>query len=400
MYIDRVRHLNPTLVRTAARFHMDGALLANTYLLDLDAIAANTRTIRAAADAHGLGLYAMTKQLGRNPDACDAIADAGIPSAVAVDMQCMEAVLRSRRMRVGHVGHLVQPHRGSEDAVIAARPEVVTLLDEAIAERVADAARRAGREQAVLLRVVAPGDRFYFGHGGGFPLDDIESSARRIEGIDGLRVAGVTSFPALLADPGTRRLELTPNMVTLQRAAERLRAAGFGIEQVNAPGTTSSGALRMLADAGATHAEPGNGLHGTTPLMLFDEESPELPAIVYVTEVSHLHGADAYVFGAGLYVDKLLGEYPLRAFCGRDDDITERVFSAEMAPDGAIHYYAVLRLPPRHDVRVGDTVVFCFRPQAFVTRARTRALFGSHAGPPRLGDAFDVVDARRVDGVS
>ena len=81
MYIDRVRHLNPTLVRTAARFHMDGALLANTYLLDLDAIAANTRTIRAAADAHGLRLYAMTKQLGRNPDACDAIADAGIPSA-------------------------------------------------------------------------------------------------------------------------------------------------------------------------------------------------------------------------------------------------------------------------------------------------------------------------------
>jgi predicted amino acid racemase len=312
----------------------------------------------------------------------------------------MEAVLRSERMRIGHVGHLVQPHRGSEDVVIAARPDVVTVFHEEIAGRLAAAARRAGREQAVLLRVVAPGDHFYLGHGGGFPIEDIEAVARRIEALPGLRVAGVTSFPALLADRETRRLELTPNMTTIARAAERLRRAGFGITQVNAPGTTSSGALRLLAEAGATHAEPGNGLHGTTPLMLFDDEQPEVPAIVYVTEVSHFDGPDAYVFGGGLYVDKLLGEYQMRAFCGRDDSIIERIYPVDMAPDGAIHYYAVLHLPRQHDVRVGDTVVFCFRPQAFVTRARTCALFGSRDGSLRLGDTFDVVDARRVDGVS
>jgi predicted amino acid racemase len=379
--------------------HQDGSLLANTYLLDLDGIAANTRVIRAAADDLGLHLYAMTKQLGRNPDACDAIVDAGIETAVTVDMQCLEAVRRSR-MRIGHAGHLVQPHRGSEDAVIAARPEVVTVFHEAIAERLGAAAVRAGIEQPVLLRVIAPGDRFYFGHGGGFPLDGIETTARAIDRISGLRVAGVTSFPALLADPVARQLRVTPNLRTILTAAERLRAAGFDIEQVNAPGTTSSGALRLLADAGATHVEPGNGLLGTTPLMLFDDDSPEIPAIVYVSEVSHFAGDDAYVFGAGLYIDKVLGEYGLRAFCGRDERILDRVFPAEMAPDGAIHYYAVLHLVPGHDVRVGDTVVFCFRPQVFVTRARTRALFRDPEGRPRLGDAYDAVDARRVEGVS
>lgn len=398
MFIDRLRTHNPGLLSAAVALHRSGALLANTYLLDLDAIGANVRAIRAAADAHGLSLYAMTKQFGRNPDACDAIVDAGIPATVAVDIQCMEAVQRSR-MRIGHAGHLVAPHRGSEDAVIAARPDVVTLFDTTVAERVGAAAVRAGREQAVLLRVVAPGDRFYFGHGGGFPLETIEASARRIDGIAGLRVAGVTTFPAILANAETRRLEPTPNFTTLRAAADRLRRAGFAIEQVNAPGTTSAGAMALLAAGGATHVEPGNGLHGTTPLMVFDADSPEIPGIVYVTEVAHLEGDDAYVFGGGLYVDKVIGAYPLRAFVGRDGAIAEQVVPAEMAPDGAIHYYAKLHLPRPHDVRVGDTVVFCFRPQAFVTRARTQAVAGIATGTPRLGALHDV-EARQVAGVS
>ena len=77
----------------------------------------------------------------------------------------------------------------------------------------------------------------------------------------------------------------------------------------------------------------------------------------------------------------------------------ERVVPAEMAPDGAIHYYAKLHLEPGHDVRVGDTVVFCFRPQVFVTRARTRAISGIRGGEPRLGAPYDV-EARPVTGAS
>jgi hypothetical protein len=398
MFIDRLLALNPGLARTAVASHQGGSLAANTYLLDLDAIGANVRAIRAAADAAGLSLYAMTKQFGRNPDACDAIVDAGIPATVAVDIQCMEAVQRSR-MRIGHVGHLVQPHRGTEDAVIAARPEVVTVFDETIAGRVGAAAVRAGIVQAVLLRVVAPGDRFYFGHGGGFALETIEATARRIDAIPGLRVSGVTTFPGILANGETRRLEPTPNLTTLRTAADRLRRGGFTIEQVNAPGTTSAGAMRLLADGGATHVEPGNGLHGTTPLMLFEPGSPEIPAIVYVTEVAHIDGSDAYVFGGGLYIDKVLGAYELRAMVGRDETIVERVVPAEMAPDGAIHYYAKLHLPAAHDVRVGDTAIFCFRPQVFVTRARTRAVAGIATGRPMLGEVYDV-EARRPAGVS
>ena len=178
------------------------------------------------------------------------------------------------------------------------------------------------------------------------------------------------------------------------KAGERLRHAGFEIEQINTPGTTSSGALRLLAEAGATHAEPGNGLHGTTPLMNFDE-APEVPAVVYVSEVSHFDG-DTPTFSARACTStRCLAS----TVCARSADVT-RASSIRSTQAERFHYYAVLHLPARHDVRVGDTVVFCFRPQVFVTRARARALFRNRDGTVRLGDTYDANDGRLVDGVA
>lgn len=396
MFLDRLLATNADLATAAVRLHQSGAVRANTYLIDLDAMRANADAIKRAADDAGLSLYFMSKQFGRNPDACRALREAGVPAAVAVDIPCMEAVRRSG-IPIGHVGHLVQPHRGSEDAVIAATPEVVTVFSPDAAERIGGAAVRAGRVQDVLLRVTAPGDRFYFGHGGGFPLAEIEEVARAVDRLDGVRVAGVTTFPCLLANPATRSVEPTPNFATLREAANRLRAAGFAVRQVNAPGTTSAQTMAVLAAGGATHAEPGNGFHGTAPQHAFDREAPEVPAIVLVSEVSHLDGGDAYVFGAGYYVDKVLGDYRLTALCGRDERIVDRRFPVDTAPEGAIHYYTILRAGPG-GVRPGDTVVFCFRPQTFVTRARTQAVTGVRAGEAVALGVYDQ-EARAVEGV-
>lgn len=404
MFLRRLREANPGLVTAAVRLHQEQAVRANTYLLDLDALRSNAEAEVAEAARHGLSLYVMAKQFGRNPDALRTIAAAGIDSAVCVDLQGMEAVRRAGT-RVGHVGHLVQPHRGSEDAVLAARPEVVTVFDAQVAARIGEAAERAGRVQDVLLRVRGPEDVYYFGHAGGFPLANIEQMAGRVEAIAGVRVAGVTNFPCMAADPVTRTVRPTRNFATLTEAAHRLRAAGFAITQVNAPGTTSAGTFAEQARLGATHLEPGNGLHGTTPLHLFDSAQPEIPAIVYVSEVSHLDGDDAYVFAAGYYVDKVLGDYRLTALCGSDPECLQEV-EVETADAGAIHYYC--RLPdvrPR-GVRPGDSVVFCFRPQVFVTRGRTQAVAGIHtgsaAGPAASLDLRGVYDgeARPATGVA
>src|SRR5919199_4028993 len=168
MFLDRLVDANPEFVMAAVRLHQSGEVRANTYLIDLETLGRNSIAIKAAADAEGLAVYFMAKQFGRNPDACRTIAAAGLTQAVAVDLQGMEALARSGT-RVGHVGHLVQPHRGTEDAVIVAGPEVVTVFSFEFAERLGAAAVGAGRTQDVLLRVTAPGDFFYFGHGGGFP---------------------------------------------------------------------------------------------------------------------------------------------------------------------------------------------------------------------------------------
>jgi predicted amino acid racemase len=398
MFVGRLISENPRLAIAAMRAHQEGRLLSGTYLIDTDAMAANARALRAAADAAGLNVYFMAKQFGRNPDACRVAINAGLPSAVAVDTQCMEAETRNG-IPVGHVGHLVQPHRGAADAVIAARPEVVTVFDTAIAQRIGTAALGAGRVQDVLLRVRAPGDTFYFGHAGGFPLSEITDAARAVAKLPGVRVAGVTTFPCLLADPAKRAVVPTHNFGTLAAAARELRAAGFDITQVNAPGTTSARTMEALAAGGATHVEPGNALHGTTPLHIFDPAAPEIPAIVYVSEIGHLTDGDAYVYAHGYYADKVLGDYQLTALAGHDETILDRRLDVQTAPDGAIHYYAVIPGAAAAGARVGDTVVFCFRPQTFVTRARTQAIAGLAAGSGELLGRYDQ-DARRVDGVS
>lgn len=389
MFLRRLLERNPQLALSAVQLHQAGHVSANTYLIDLDTLANNAAHIRQAAQAHGLSVYFMAKQYGRNPDASAVLVAAGLPAAVCVDLQCLHAHLR-HGISIGHVGHLVQAHRGAETAVVGARPEVVTLFSLEAAARLSQAARQAGVEQAVLLRVHAPSDTFYFGHGGGFPLSEVESAAAAIQRLGGLRVAGVTNFPCLLADPARRTVEPTHNLTTLIDAAQRLRAAGYSIEQVNAPGTTSAQTLVKLATAGATHVEPGNALHGTTPEHVFDPSAPELPAIALVSEVSHLDGDDAYIFGAGYYVDRVLGAYQLTAAIGHDASLVERVLDVDTAPDGAIHYYCIARAARQAGVRVGDTAVFCFRPQTFITRARTQAVSGLHGGAqPVLGPTYD-----------
>ena len=50
MYLDRLLALNPGLAMAAVRLHQGGETRANTYLLDTDAFAANTRAIREAAE--------------------------------------------------------------------------------------------------------------------------------------------------------------------------------------------------------------------------------------------------------------------------------------------------------------------------------------------------------------
>ena len=217
-----------------------------------------------------------------------------------------------------------------------------------------------------------------------FPADDIVAVADLMDGLSGGRFAGVTTFPALLFDNDTRKVKPTPNLETLTRAAEKLAKAGRTGIEINAPGTTSSVVLDALAEAGATQCEPGNGLHGTTPLHAL-EDLPERPAMLYLSEVSHLHGGRAYCFGGGLYIDPVFPEYDVQAVVSREPTAAgSALASVEIPPPSAIDYYGMIDTSGQVRPQAGDSVVFGFRGQAFVTRAFTVGLSGVSKGKPEV----------------
>jgi len=364
--------------------HQAGQIPASSYVLDLDTVEANARVLKAEADRHGLKIFAMTKQVGRASSFCQAVKRGGIDRAVAVDMACARATHRAG-LPVGHLGHLAQvPRHEAPAAAARLRPDYWTVFNEAKAREAADAARAAGFEQNLLARIAAEGDTFYRGHEGGFPAAEVAAAADLLDGLPGGRFAGITTFPALLFDQQARKVLPTPNLATLARAAEALARAGRSGIEVNAPGTTSSVVMGALAEAGATQVEPGNGIHGTTALH-FVEDLPELPAVLYLTEVSHLWGGKAYCFGGGFYIDPIVPDYDIKAIVGPEPTTAaDALLSVEVPPPSAIDYYAMIDATGPRKPQPGDTAIFGFRGQTFVTRAYVVGVSGISRGKPRV----------------
>ncbi|MCU1625471.1 MAG: amino-acid racemase [Pseudonocardia sp.] len=387
MFLDLLRRRNPALVDAAIAAHQSGELPANTFAIDLDAVTANAAAISAEAARLGLTPLAMTKQMGRNPDYCRAIMAGGIAASVAVDTECARATVRAG-MQLGHIGHLVQVPRAEARAAADMRPANWTVFNEEKAREAAEASAASGREQPLLARIKASGDEFYSGHEGGFDADDVLALADGLDALDSARFAGITTFPALLFDPQTRAVRATRNLATLETAAKRLTDSGRTGVQINGPGTTSSAALVALAGAGVTQVEPGHALTGTTPWHAV-QDLPELPAACYVSEVSHLHDGRAYCFGGGMYVDPVFPPYQVRAVVGREPGATA-LLPATLPPPTAIDYYGQLDLADAPTVSVGDSVVFGFRAQAFVTRAYTAGIAGIASGRPRVAGIYSA----------
>lgn len=384
MFLDLLMRRNPRFIEAAMALHQQGKLPSNAYILDLDTVEQNVRVFQAEAHKHGLKTFAMTKQVGRHSGFCEAVLKGGIERSVAVDMACAIACDRAG-LKTGHLGHLVQVPSG-EAAFAAAqlKPDYWTVFSDSKAEEAADASAKAGRVQNLLARIQTEGDTFYRGHEGGFDAADIVAVADRLDALEGGKFAGITTFPALLFDQENRKVTPTHNLSTLNKAAEALAAVGRNDIEINAPGTNSAIMLAALAAAGATQCEPGNALHGTTPLHAV-EDLPEDPAVLYLSEVSHHHGDKAYCFGGGLYIDPVFPKYQVKALCGSSPTSrAEDLHKVEIPDYSAIDYYAMIDATGENTPKPRDTVVFGFRGQAFVTRALVVGVRGISSGNPEV----------------
>lgn len=383
MFLQKTMNDNRPFIDFAFSAHRRGELLPNTYLLDLDALSTNATAMLAAAREYGVSLYFMLKQLGCNRAVAERLVHLGFPGAVAVDGQ--EALYYARAgIPLGNVGHLVQIPDGALSEVLNARPQILTVYSLDKARRISSLAGARGMVQDVMLRVVGPKDLLYSGQTAGFPLEELPEAAEVLKGLPHIRVAGVCAFPCFLYDEKADDILPTPNAETVRTAAQILLELGCPIEQLNMPSATCAHTIPKIADMGGTHAEPGHGLTGTTPWNL--EHAGELPALVYLSEVSHNYDGRGYCYGGGHYRRGHMSN----ALVGSTADGAQMM--RVTAPDlDSIDYHFALETP----CTVGDTVVMAFRTQIFVTRSDLAIVEGLASGAPRVTALYDALGNRK-----
>ncbi len=379
MFVDMTLQRNEGLIRAAAILHQRGEIPANTYVIDADGLMHNARALSEVAEQYDMKLYYMTKQIGRSGYAGMLIEQCGIRQAVAVDIDEAYA-LAEAGCRIGNIGHIVQPSKSQwADVLRQIKPEVVTLFSLERAVQLSEAAVALGHVQDVILRVIRPGDAIFPGQFGGFLLHELERLLPELRKLRGIRIVGATSFPVLQINAENTDFDITPNLETLLTAVETLRMHGIEIQQVNAPSATSCHTIPLLKRHGVTHGEPGHALTGTTPLHAYNDRLAEIPSIVYVSEISHMDDEYAYTIAGGFYPRSHMHQ---ALYGSTSRDVTSQKAKVSQYSAENIDYYGCLER--EQPMEVGDTVIYAFRTQIFVTRAHVAFVRGVNSLKPEL----------------
>lgn len=379
MFLDQTMRRNRKLVETVFRLHQGGGILPDSYVVDVDIFLENARKMLEKADQNHIKLFFMLKQIGRNPYLAKALVELGYVGAVVVDYR--EAlVMMHHQIPIGNVGHLVQVPGALTRKLVAYGPEVITVYSREKIREIEAAAAGLGKRQAVMLRVYGDFDMIYSGQTAGFHLDELKETTIWIKTeCPHLEIRGVTSFPCYLYDGKAGDVLPTRNLETVTCSVQILKTCGIDVALVNTPSATCCRTIDRMAVYGGNCGEPGHGLSGTTP-MHADHELVELPAVVYVSEISHNFMGNAYCFGGGHY----RRSHVKQALAGRT--LEDSCYYTVIPPtDKSIDYHFGLS----GECGVGDTVVMAFRFQMFVTRSDVVLVKGIHKGCPQIVGIYD-----------
>ena len=388
MFLQSIIKKNPQLVEASVALHQKNKIPAGSYVLDLDTIRANAAKIIKEAKAYGLKVFAMTKQVSRNPAMLRVLQEEGVDGCVCVDMDDARAVFASG-MRIAHLGHLVQVPKGEVAAAISMKPMFWTVYSLDKAREISDALPQ-GQTQEILLRIYEEGNTFYTGHEGGFPVEELDSIIEQIQAMPGLNFAGFSTFPTQLFNHETNRVEHTSNYMTLLKTARKYEEILGRKLEVNAPGTTSSHLFKEMAESGVTQVEPGHGFTGTCPQHVRLELS-ENPAVAYVSEISHRYQGKDFCYGGGMYIDPVFEAYDVQACVGNTGKkALSQLISCQMPSQESIDYNGILQTQPEDEIQTGDTDEFGFLIQSYVNRACVVPIEGIQTGQPVVRGIYNA----------
>jgi len=380
MFLDITLKKNPRLIELAFELHKCGKIMPDTFLLDLDALLYNAEYMKKEADRRGVKLYYMLKQLGRNPLVAKELEGIGYAGAVAVDYN-EAGVIMKNNCKLGHVGHLVQIPKALVYPIVKAKPEYITVYSVEKAGEINEAAKDLNVRQKVLLRAIERRDTLYPGQYGGFYLKDIMDACNEIKKMDGLEISGLCSFPCFLYDEKENSIAVQPNAATLLKAKEIIQAnTDIKIDVMNMPSLTCYDTIELICKCGGNQGEPGHGLTGTTPYHAHNADAGEIPAVVYVSEISHNFDNKSYCYGGGNYKRSRLKD----ALTGTSLDKSKKMDVEQLASD-SIDYHITLK----GRASVSDAVVMAFRFQLFVTRSSIAVVKGLQTGKVEIMGTFN-----------
>ncbi|MDA0149804.1 YhfX family PLP-dependent enzyme [Vibrio sp. LaRot3] len=381
MFLQALEKQNPALIEATLTLFYAGKLMPDTAVIDVDQLLENAKAMRTVADQYGIKLYAMTKQIGRNPIIAKMLIDeCSFDGIVCVDFK--EArIMAKHGLPIANVGHLVQPPRHFIPSLVKdIKPEVITVYSLEKAQQISNAADQAGCKQGILLKFYHPRDHLYVNQESGFAIEDIDSIVAQIQQMSGVEIVGITHFPCFLYNQQSQATEPTPNISTLLEANQKLQALGIECTQVNAPSATSIETIPMLAKFGCTHGEPGHALTGTMPANAHYAQNEKV-ALLYLSEIAHHYGQDSYCFGGGFYRRGML-ENAL-VFEGKQKH-QRNVFNDD---NDSIDYH--FRLPGHFSI--GSPVIMAYRTQVFVTRSDVALIRGVKSACPEIIGIYDAL---------
>ncbi|WP_064607860.1 YhfX family PLP-dependent enzyme [Photobacterium sp. J15] len=389
MFLNALTKQNPALIDGAIKLLQDGLILPDTYVIDVDQFKENARLIKAKADEHGIRLYAMTKQFGRNPVLARMLVnELGYDGIVCVDYKEARQ-LHQAGTKIGHVGHLVQPPSHYIPFIVSKiRPEVITVYSIEKAREISVAAQKANREQSVLLKFFRSNDQLYTNQEAGFPIESLEDIFAQVAALPNIHIEGLTHFPCFLFNSKTQSTEATANIETVNVAHRQASELGYQLSQINCPSATSCETIETIKQFGGTHGEPGHALTGTTPANQ-DGNQPEKIAMLYISEVSHHFDGKSYCYGGGYYRRSQLSNALIRETTKANTSeiiARDKIVNISNEDESNIDYYLKFDYP----CAIGTPVVMAFRTQIFVTRSDVALVEGLSGNSPRLLGLFDA----------
>lgn len=384
MFLNKLQRDNPRLLETVVSLHQQQKLLPDSYVVDLEQFRANASAMVHAANEKGIRLYFMLKQIGRNPVLAQELVKLGYAGAVVVDFKEAQVMMR-HHIPIGNVGHLVQIPEGMVRQIVDYGPEVITIYTAEKAQSISRAAVELGKVQKILIRVFDEGDMIYSGQTAGISVKDLPDFLNQIRDLEGIQVAGITSFPCFLYSEEQNDIVPTVNLQTVLKARQILEDNGIQPEIINTPSATCIRTLELMEEYGCNCGEPGHGLTGTTPAHVH-HDMPEKSCVAYVSEVSHNFDGLGYCYGGGFY----RRSHVENALVGSDVSALRpmKVIPPSME---SIDYHFGLSQP----CAVGETVVMAFRFQIFVTRSDLVLVDGIAQGQPEIVGVYDSLGCEK-----